>query len=82
MWKAASWDASRTSRNEISIRYSSWPERFKARIVDAKAGVRQSFDKLGGSGVITWGKDAKAGVYFIKVEAKRVESTVKKVVIP
>jgi hypothetical protein len=82
LWKSAWWDASKTSRGEVSIRYSSWPDRFKARIVDVGGNVLARFDKPGGTGVVTWGKGAKAGVYFIKVEAERVEPMVRKVVVP
>lgn len=82
LWKSAWWDASKTSRGEISIRYSSWPDRFKARIVDVGGNVLARFEQPGGTGVVTWGKGAKAGVYFIKVEAERVEPTVRKVVVP
>lgn len=37
LWKSAWWDGVRTSGGEVSIRYSSWPDRFKAKIVDTKA---------------------------------------------
>jgi len=80
-WEGASWNVTTTSSGEINIRYSAWPVRFKAKIVDVKGNVLAAFDKPSGTGVITWGKGEKAGLYFIRVEAERVKPMVRKIVI-
>lgn len=81
LWMAASWDVTSTSSGEINIRYSAWPVRFQAKIADVKGHVLASFDKPSGTGVIIWGKGEKAGIYFIRVEAERIEPMVRKIVI-
>lgn len=81
LWMAASWDVTSTSTGEINIRYSAWPVRFQAKIADVKGHVLASFDKPSGTGVIIWGKDLELGLYFIRVEAERIEPMVRKIVI-
>ena len=80
-WKGASWDVTGFPGSEVTIRYSAWPVRFKVKIVDVKGNVLAAFDKPSGTGVITWGKGEKAGLYFIRVEAERVKPMVRKIVI-
>jgi hypothetical protein len=80
-WEGASWNVTSTSAGEINIRYSAWPVRFQAKIADVKGHVLASFDKPSGTGVIIWGKDLEAGLYFIRVEAERIEPMVRKIVI-
>lgn len=80
-WEGASWNVTSTSAGEINIRYSAWPARFQAKIADVKGHVLAAFDKPSGTGVIIWGKGEKAGVYFIRVEAERIEPMVRKIVI-
>ena len=81
LWMAASWNVTSTSTGEINIRYTAWPVRFQAKIADVKGNVLAAFDKPSGTGVIIWGKDVEAGLYFIRVEAERVEPMVRKIVI-
>ncbi len=80
-WEGASWNVTSTSAGEINIRYSAWPVRFQAKIADVKGHVLAAFDKPSGTGVIIWGKGEKAGLYFIRVEAERIEPMVRKIVI-
>jgi len=80
-WEGASWKVTSTSSGEINIRYSAWPVRFQAKIADVKGHILASFDKPSGTGVIIWGKDLEAGLYFIRVEAERIEPMVRKIVI-
>jgi len=80
-WEGASWNVTTTSSGEINIRYSAWPVRFQAKIADVKGHVLAAFDKPSGTGVIIWGKGVEVGLYFIRVEAERVEPMVRKIVI-
>lgn len=80
-WMLASWDVSASSAGEITIRYSSWPVRFQARIADVKGKCLATLDKPGGAGVIIWGKGQPQGLYFIKVDGDRIEPGIRKIVL-
>lgn len=77
---APAWELVNTVGQQITLRYSNYPQGFHGDIFDAAGRKVDELKSVDASGTITWGDTAPTGVYFIRISSG-ARSAMRKVIL-